>query len=734
MHHRICPICEAGCGLSIAVDGRTVTGISANADDVFSKGHICAKGLSLAQLDADPDRLKTALIRKDGELVPASNEEALEVILTRLNAIRDSHGPNAIAAYIGNPSAHNIGLSLGFGAFLRELGSTNIYSAGSVDQIPKELANAMMFGDSEAMPVPDIERADLLLMLGANPVVSNGSLWMVPGFRDKLRDFKSRGGKFVTIDPRRSETARLADVHHGIVPGTDAFLLAALINEMQRLGATMPNKYPHNGWDVMREEISRLSLKDAAGQTGIGESAIQSLAQMFLDAESPVAYGRVGTTLQQHGTLTSFLVEVVNLLSGSLDAQGGAMFPEQPYVDARRRRPTTASGRYQSRVSGRPEVLGQMPVSVLAEEIEQEGEGQIKAFVCVAGNPVISNPDSERLKSAFESLDFMVCVDIYHNETTRLADVVLPGTSPFEEGHYDKFLGSMGYRNVARYSPPIFEPPHHREWDIGLALTCLIKNRRVPDQTDLRACEDDVIAAAISRYTADPSSPLFERDVQELLAQIEPDSGVERLLDLGIRAGRYGDHFGAKEGITLNQMIANPNGIDFGAPRAGRLDEILNTESGKLELAPKPLIKDLQKLLRAADLPVAVGSVLRLVGRRGTRTNNSWLGNLPMLSKGSRQCTLEVNPVDAIELGLASGDAATLSSEQGSLEVEISVTEDISPGVVSLPHGFSQASNIRQGKWQKGGNYNELIPAAMIDEPSGTSALNGFPVSISKVE
>ncbi|MFT7219134.1 MAG: anaerobic selenocysteine-containing dehydrogenase [Candidatus Azotimanducaceae bacterium] len=733
MHHRICPVCEAGCGLHIAVDGRTVTAISANSGDLFSKGHICAKGLSLAQLDADPDRLKTAFIRKDGELVPASTDEALEVILSRLNAIRDLHGPNSIGTYLGNPTAHNIGLSLGLGPFLSALGSVNIFSAGSVDQIPKQLANALMFGDSDALPVPDIERADFLLMLGANPVVSNGSLWMVPGFRDKLRDFKSRGGKFVTIDPRRSETARLADVHHGIVPGTDAFLLAALINEMQRLGATMPNKYPHNGWDVLREEISRLSLEEAAGQTGISGDSIQSLAQMFMDADRPVAYGRVGTTLQPHGTLTSFLVEVVNLLIGSLDAQGGAMFPEQPYADPSRRRPATEFGRYQSRVSGRPEVLGQMPVSVLAEEIEQQGEGQIKALVCVAGNPVISNPDSERLEAAFESLEFMVCVDIYHNETTRLADVILPGTSPFEEGHYDKFLGSMGYRNVARYSPPVFETEQYREWDVGLALTCLIKNRRVPDQTDLRACEDDVIAAAISRYTTDPKSPLFERDVQELLALIEPELGVERLLDLGIRAGRFGDHFGLKEGITLNKLIENPDGIDFGAPRAGRINEIIKTASGRLELAPEILIKDLRKLLLKEAVHDVDGSTLRLVGRRGTRTNNSWLGNLPMLSKGGRQCTLEVNPVDADELGLVSGDAAVLSSAQGRVEVEVSVTENIAAGVVSLPHGFSEATNIRQQKLQKGGNYNQLIPAAIVDEPSGTSALNGFAVSILKI-
>ena len=729
VHKRICPVCEAGCGLIVSADGRTVTGIEANKNDLFSTGHICAKGLSLAELDADPDRLQTPMIRRNGELVAATYDEAFDLIQRKLTEIRSAHGPNATASYLGNPTAHNVGLIRGAFAFLGALGSTNVFSAATVDQWPKQFASALMFGNGNAIPIPDIERADFLLMLGANPIVSNGSLWMVPGFRDKLRAFKERGGTFVTVDPRLSETARLADKHLGIAPGTDAYLLAALINEMVAQGASLSADYGVSGWDALRNKIGSITTADAAAHTGIAESDIQTLAADLLAAQSPAVYGRVGTTLQRYGTLSSFLIEAINLLAGSLDRVGGAMFSEQPFASRGPEGMPLEYGRYSSRVSGAPEVLGQMPVSVLAEEIETSGEGQIKSLVCFAGNPVVSNPDSERLSAALEQLDFLVCIDIYHNETTKLADVILPGTSPFEKGHYDDYLSFMAYRNVARYSPPIFDGPEHSEWDFGVSLAYVLQNSAVPNKSDLANFEDDLLAAEVARYTSDPEGALYGRDVQEILGMIGPESGVERVLDLGIRAGRYGDHFGKQEGLTLQQMIDEQDGIDLGAPRPGRLKELLNTPDGQIDMAPDIILEELDRL--TSQVPE---QSLQLIGRRGTRTNNSWLGNLPMLGKGSAQCVLEIHPEAAAERNLSDGDLARLTTDVSSVEVEVVLTDRVVKSVVSLPHGFSEGADILQHKRQLGANYNQLIPVHAIDKPSGTSALNGYPVSVSRVQ
>jgi len=550
---------------------------------------------------------------------------------------------------------------------------------------------------------------------------------MVPGFRDKLRAFKKRGGTFVTVDPRLSETARLADKHLGITPGTDAYLLAALIKEMVAQGARLPSAYSAKGWKQLNGELDRITMADAVAHTGIAESDIHTLAADLLAAKSAAVYGRVGTTLQRFGTLTSFLIEVINLLTGSLDRVGGAMFSEQPFTPPGSNTLPLAYGRYQSRVSGAPEVLGQMPVSVLAEEMDTPGEGQIKSLVCFAGNPVVSTPDSERLRAALENLDFLVCIDIYHNETTRLADVILPGTSPFEKGHYDDYLGSMAYRNVARYSPPIFDAPGRSEWELGLSLAYVMQNSAVPTQSDLNHFEDDLIAAEVARYTSDPEGALYERDVQEILGMIGPESGVERLLDVGIRAGRHGDHFGKQEGLTLQKMIDEQDGIDLGAPRPDRLKEILNTVDGQIDLAPEVILQELERLTSEAP-----DQKLQLIGRRGTRTNNSWLGNLPMLTKGSTQCVLEIHPEAAAERNLSDGDRARLTTEVSSVEVEVLVTDRVVKNVVSLPHGFSESEDILQHKEQTGANYNQLIPARAIDKPSGTSALNGYPVTVAR--
>ena len=721
---RICPVCEAGCGLKITTNGRSVERIQANTDDVFSTGHLCAKGIALKELDEDPDRLRIPLIRDGAGFREASWEEAFALISQRLNAVIEGHGADSVASYNGNPTAHNVGLALGQGTVASMLSTPNAYSAGTVDQIPKHLASEWMFGNPMAIPVPDIERADMLLMLGANPVVSNGSLWMVPDFRGKLRAFKDRGGRLTTVDPRRTETARLADDHLFIRPGTDAWLLIGLINELKRLGMEIPAQYSTQGADALFARLSSIVLHDVAARTEISEARITELAGTIQAAKRPVVYGRVGTTLQRHGTLTSFLIEVINLMTGSLDIAGGAMFPEQPFASPFDKM-SGNYGAYRSRVSNYPSFLGQLPVAALAEEMEVEGPGQIKALICYAGNPIVSNPDSDRLARAIEGLDFVLCIDLYHNETSRLADVILPGTSPFEDSHYDHFLGAMGHRNVARYSPALFAAAGPDEWQMMLTLGYIVAEKRPPTPDELGAFEDVVVAGFVSTFVGDESSPLYERDVQEIMGMIEPERGVERMLDVGVRAGRYGDHFGTRDGLTLKQMRDNVHGIDLGQIREGRLQEL--TGDG-IQLAPAELFKDIDVLTQAEP-----DTGFMLIGRRNTRTNNSWLRNLPMLGKGRDLCVLEMHPQDAQALGVQDGGTVEINSGTAAIERPVLFNEDMMPGVVAMPHGFSSDDELQQSRRLDGENYNRLAAAAVVDGPSATSALNGIPVQIRPV-
>ena len=726
---RICPICEAGCGLKLTTDGRTVERIEANADDVFSTGHVCAKGLSLKELDNDPDLIRTPLIKEGRGFRAVPWDQAFALINEGLNGVIDQYGPGAVATYTGNPSAHNIGLALGSGAFSSRLQTPHSYSAGTVDQIPKHLASESMFGNPMAVPVPDIARSDYLLMLGANPVVSNGSLWMVPDFRGKLRDFKGRGGRFVTVDPRRTETARLADEHVFIRPAGDAWLLIALINELDRSGLSASSRYSVEGEETLIDQLSGVSVEHAAATSGVSQEQIIRLAAELKSAKRPVVYGRVGTTLQRHGTVTSFLIEVINLMTGSLDVAGGAMFPEQPFATPF----DGASGNYdafRSRVSGYPSFLNQLPVAALAEEMEVPGEGQIKALVCIAGNPVVSNPDSDRLARSIAQLDFALCIDLYHNETSRLADVILPGTSPFEDSHYDHFLGSMGHHNVARYSPAVFASDRPDEWQMMLTLGFILAEKRLPAAAELVAFEDTVIAGFVSAFSVEESSALYQRDVQEIMAMIEPERGVERMLDVGVRAGRFGDHFGKAEGLTLERMRESVNGIDLGPIREGRLQEVTK---GRIHLAPSLVLDDIDALQQIDALVQEEPEPgLLLVGRRNTRSNNSWLRNLPMLGKGRDLCVLEMHPEDATALGIGNGETVELRSENASLNIPVQITEDLLPGVVAMPHGFSSDGELQQSLCRNGENYNRLAAAATVDRPSGTSALNGIPVIVNR--
>jgi anaerobic selenocysteine-containing dehydrogenase len=715
--YRICPICEAGCGLKITLDGTRVVRIRGNDDDVFSEGHLCPKGVALAALHDDPLRIREPKIRDArGERV-VSWEAAFAEAGRRLADIRATCGNDAIAVYVGNPTAHNVGLSMGLGVFAGQLGSKNFYTAGSVDQIPKQLASELLFGDDMAAPVPDIVRTDCLVIIGANPVVSNGSFWMVPKIREKLRALRQRGGSLTVIDPRRSETARLADVHLAIRPAADAWLLIGLVNLLAARGRTIPARYAVRGREVLLASLRSINLDEVLIRTGISESALRELVDRLCAAKRPVLYGRIGTTLQAFGTLTSFLLEVVNLQLGATDTEGGALFGEQPFTQPHKAGPAALGhGRWHSRVSSRPEVGGQLPVAVLAEEIETAGPGQIRALVCFGGNPVLSNPDSERLRNALGTLECIVAVDIFDTTTAAMAHVLLPGTSPFEEGHYDYFLGGFGWKNVARYTPPVTAPDNRPdEWALCLQLAHGLRTGgQVASASELAAFEDEVVAGLVGRHVDDPNGSLHGRDVQEILGRIGPARGVERLLDVGIRAGRYGDAFGVRDGLTLERIAEAPDGIEIGALRP-RLGEVIRHVDGRIDLAPAMILAEIERLKSTEP---AAGLVL--IGRRNVKTNNSWLHGISGLDQGVDVCVLEMHADDALVRGISDGDRVRIFNATGGFEVKVTVGNDLLPGVVALPHGFERA------------NYNSLAEVNRVDEPSGTSALNGIRVEVER--
>jgi anaerobic selenocysteine-containing dehydrogenase len=735
VHYRTCPFCEATCGLEVVTEGREVLSVRGDADDVFSRGFLCPKAHGLKQLHEDPDRLTTPLIRRDGELVEASWDEAFAEIGARLRPLIEEHGPNSVAVYIGNPAAHNLSTLLYGPVWLRALGSRNVYSASTVDQMPKQVSSALMFGHALSVPVPDVDRCEHLLMLGANPLVSNGSLLTAPDMRGRLRRIRERGGKVVVVDPRRTRTADEADEHHFIRPGRDAHLLLAIACTIVEEGLADPGPLlDHvNGLAELRELVSGFPPEEMAAACGIEAAEIRRMARELAAARRGAVYARIGTTTQEYGTLASWLVDVINVLTGNLDREGGAMFTR---AAAGQRNSSGQGGsgrgarlgRWTSRVRGLPEAFGELPVACLAEEIETPGEGQVRALVTVAGNPLVSTPNAERLERAVEGLDFMVSIDIYVNETTRHADVVLPAPEPLEKGHYDVALYQLAARNVANWSPPVFERTVPEEWETLLRLAAIVSGQ----EAEVDAFDDFVIGAMVQREVADEHSRVAGRDPAELVEALEPRRGPERILDFLLRVGPYGDAFGDEpHGLTLAVLEESPHGVDLG-PLSPRLPDVLRTPSGKVELAPQPIVADLERL-RAAS---SNGGGMVLIGRRQLRSNNSWMHNLPALVKGKDRCTMHVHPADAERLGLADGDRATVSSATGRIDVPVEVTDGIMPGVISIPHGWGHdAPGVRLGvaSSHAGVNSNVLADERLVDPLSGNAVLNGIPVEVARV-
>ena len=739
-HYRTCPLCEATCGLEIETEDDRVLSIRGDAQDVFSKGFICPKGYSLKELHADPERLRTPLRRReDGTFEEIGWDDAFAEIERRLAPIMDQHGRDSVAVYLGNPTAHDYGALLYGRAAFRTLGSKNIYTASTVDQQPKQVSSGLMFGTALSVPVPDLDRCSYLLMLGANPLVSNGSLMTAPDMRGRIRAIRARGGKVVVIDPRRTRTAEESSEHHFIRPGTDAHFLMALVNVILAEGLVKPGRLAEhlNGMEDIAALAEGFTPESVSEACGVPAADIRRIAREFAAAEPAACYGRIGICTQEFGTAASWLVDVVNVITGNLDRAGGAMFTRAAAGARNTSGPPGTGrgvrlGRWRSRVRGLPEAFGELPVAALAEEIETPGEGQVRALVTYAGNPARSTPNSSRLERALEQLDFMVSVDIYVNETTRHADVILPGSSPLERSHYDIGLYQLAVRNVANYSPPLFEPPagRPRDWQIMLRLAGIFGGQGAA--ADLDALDAFVAAGALAE-AAKGNTALAERDPQEVLAALAPRSGPERLLDLLLRTGPYGDGFnGANGGLTLEKLEQNPHGIDLG-PLEPRIPELLRTASGKIELAPPEIAADVERL--RARLAPRNGSMV-LIGRRELRSNNSWMHNLNVLVKGKERCTMHVHPEDADRLGLEDGGQARVRSRVGEVDVPVEVTDAIMPGVVSIPHGWGHdapGTRLSVAATKPGTNSNVLADEDVVEPLSGNAVLNGIPVEISPV-
>ncbi len=727
--HRICPFCEASCGLELTLSAGQVTRIQGHAADVFSHGYICPKGAALRDLHEDPDRLRGPLIKRGGRFTEATWDEAFAEIERRLPPILAEHGRNAAAVTLGNPAAHKIGLLVYGMRFSRALRTQNIFSASTLDQIPKQLSSGLMFGDFLSIAVPDIERADFLLMLGAKPMVSNGSLWTVPNFRDKAKAMRARGGKLIVVDPRRTDTAKAADEHIFIRPGGDVFFLLGMVHALFEEKLVNLGRLADHVAGVAEVEsaVDGFAAEKMSARCGIPAATIRDLARRLAAAQRGLVYGRIGTCTQEYGTLCSWLVDVLNVLSGHLDQPGGAMFPKAAGFAANTMgKPGSGrgviTGRRHSRVSGAPEVMGEFPITCLAEEIETPGDGRVRALITVASNPVLSAPNGPRLSAALERLEFMVSLDVYLNETSRHADVILPDPSPLEELHYDIAFTQLSYRNHARYSRPVLpaKPDQPSEWQILLKLLAIVEGKGA--QADVDRLDDELVAEDV-RKLAGPHA-------DAVLTALAGRRGPERLVDLALRSGPYGDQFGLNpEGINLDKVMATEGGIDLG-PLAPRIPEVLRTPSGKIELAPPMLLEDLKR--PAADLARPVPEMV-IVGRRQLHSNNSWMHNLPVLTKGASRCTALVNPADAQRLGLRDGGRARIARNGVSVEAEVKITDEMMPGVVSLPHGWGHnlpGTKLKVAATYPGANLNALLDENLRDPLSGNAVLSGVPVKM----
>lgn len=729
------------CGLKITVSDGVATSARGNADDVWSRGHLCPKGASLHQIHHDPDRLRLPLVRsRSGEHVQVSWDDAFTETERVLRPVIDRYGARAVTVYLGNPVAHNLGLQTYIGALVGMAGAAGMpayYTPGTVDQWPLNVVSALLFGGMWNAPIPDLDRTDHLMMLGANPSASQGSMLSAPDIMGRLAAIRARGGTVVVVDPRRTPTARRASEWVPVHPGTDALLLFAILHTLAERGWI--RRPPHlqdlvAGLDDVVGLAARFSPERVEVATGVPAGTVRRLAADLAAAERPVLYSRIGACTQEFGTLATWLVFVLNVALGSVDAPGGALFPKAAVWSPMFMKPPDQEGpgwrfgRFHSRVRRVPEVLGQFPVSCLAEEIDTPGDGQIRGLITVAGNPVISAPGSRRLDAALSGLDAMISVDNWLNETSRHAHVVLPGLSPLERAHCDDLYWMYSVASCVKWTEPVFptRPDRPQEWEILLRLAGAVLGTAVPD-VDVRALDDLYTQGIIHTACQADDTPLSGRDPGEVFEALD-GVGPERMTDLGIRVGPWGDDLGRRPGgLTLDEVRRHPDGLRLAELEGGRLPDILTTPSRRIELLHPLLEADIPRLVSRIDRS---RDDLVLTSRRHLRSNNSWMHNVAALMRGKDRCTLLIHPDDALRHDVADGGQVEVSTIEGSIVVVAEVSDEMMPGVVCLPHGWGHGidgTRLAVANAHPGVNSNLLSPPALVDVPSNTQVVNGVP-------
>ncbi len=729
------------CGLKITVSDGVATSARGNADDVWSRGHLCPKGASLHQIHHDPDRLRLPLVRsRSGEHVQVSWDDAFTETERVLRPVIDRYGARAVTVYLGNPVAHNLGLQTYIGALVGMAGAVGMpayYTPGTVDQWPLNVVSALLFGGMWNAPIPDLDRTDHLMMLGANPSASQGSMLSAPDIMGRLAAIRARGGTVVVVDPRRTPTARRASEWVPVHPGTDALLLFAILHTLAERGWV--RRPPHlqdlvAGLDDVVGLAARFSPERVEVATGVPAGTVRRLAADLAAAERPVLYSRIGACTQEFGTLATWLVFVLNVALGSVDAPGGALFPKAAVWSPMFMKPPDQDGpgwrfgRFHSRVRRVPEVLGQFPVSCLAEEIDTPGDGQIRGLITVAGNPVISAPGSRRLDAALSGLDAMISVDNWLNETSRHAHVVLPGLSPLERAHCDDLYWMYSVASCVKWTEPVFptRPDRPQEWEILLRLAGAVLGTAVPD-VDVRAMDDLYTQGIIHTACQADDTPLSGRDPGEVFEALD-GVGPERMTDLGIRVGPWGDDLGRRPGgLTLDEVRRHPDGLRLAELEGGRLPDILTTPSRRIELLHPLLEADIPRLVSRIDRS---RDDLVLTSRRHLRSNNSWMHNVAALMRGKDRCTLLIHPDDALRHDVADGGQVEVSTIEGSIVVVAEVSDEMMPGVVCLPHGWGHGidgTRLAVANAHPGVNSNLLSPPALVDVPSNTQVVNGVP-------
>jgi anaerobic selenocysteine-containing dehydrogenase len=693
-HFRTCNLCEAMCGIEITHNNNEIIAIKGDKKDPLSRGHICPKATALEDLYHDKDRLKTPIKRTENGWVDISWEEAFDEVATQIKRIQKKYGKNTVGSYNGNPTVHNIGLMLFGGAFLKSIGSNQKYTATSVDQLPHHFASLMMFGHYLLFPIPDIDRTDFMFVMGGNPAASNGSIMTAPDFSKRLKAIQKRGGKVVVVDPRFTETAKMATAHHFINPGKDAFLLLAMLQVIfdENLDSVGHLKTHINGWNTVKELVKNYSPEKVASVTGIGSEQIKKLARDFATAKTAVCYGRLGLSTQEFGGLCQWLVNVLNIVTGNLDSVGGALFTK-PAIDvvgmSKMTGKTGSFNKRQSRVHGLPEFTGEYPVATLADEILTPGQDQIKAMITIAGNPVLSTPNGKRLEKAFESLEFMVAIDVYLNETTKYANIILPTTMGLESPVYDLVFHQFAIRNTAKYAEALFEKEAYQrhDWEILKVLTERLSGQKNP-------------------------------------------ANLEQTLNYMLQFSTY-----KEMQLSVAELKKHPHGIDFG-PLKPQLPERLFTKDKKIELAHPLFIKDLERLHKSLNDKTDKNYPFALIGRRHLRSNNSWMHNSKRLTKGKNRCTLLIHPNDAITLDIKNDEKVKVTSNVGSVCLSVEITSEMMPKVVSIPHGWGhhrKGIKLNIAQQHAGVSLNDLTDSKRLDGLTGNADFSGTRVKIERL-